>query len=119
MGRDRFILSNGHACALQYVMLHLMGYDISMKDLEAFRQIDSKLPGHPESHITPGIEVTTGPLGQGVANAVGLAIAEAHMAATLNPNDHDAELFDNYTFVILGDGCMMEGIAGEASSLAG
>lgn len=117
MGRDRFVLSNGHACALQYVLLHLLGYEVSMSDIKAFRQLDSKLPGHPESHMTPGIEVTTGPLGQGVANAVGLAIAEAHLAATFN-NDQ-AQLIDNYTYVMLGDGCMMEGITSEAASIAG
>lgn len=120
MGRDRFVLSNGHACALQYVMLHLLGYDVSMEDLKAFRQLESKLPGHPESHLTAGVEVSTGPLGQGVANGVGMAIAEAHMAATFNKDQEGEEaLFDNYTFVILGDGCMMEGIASEAASLAG
>lgn len=117
MGRDRFVLSNGHACALQYSLLHLCGYDVTMDDVKNFRQLDSKLPGHPESHLTPGIEVTTGPLGQGVANGVGMAMAEAHMAATFNKDDQ--KLFDNYTYVILGDGCMMEGIASEASSLAG
>lgn len=117
MGRDRFVLSNGHACALQYVMLHLLGYDITMEDLEQFRQLDSKLPGHPESHHTPGIEVSTGPLGQGVANGVGLAIAEANMAATFNKQD--IKLVDNFTYVFLGDGCMMEGIASEACSMAG
>lgn len=117
MGRDRFVLSNGHACALQYVLLHLLGYAVSMEDLEAFRQLDSKLAGHPESHLTPGIEVTTGPLGQGVANAVGLAVAEAHLAATFNKPD--SRLIDNYTYVFLGDGCMMEGVASEAASLAG
>jgi transketolase len=117
MGRDRFVLSNGHACALQYAMLHLLGYDIKMEDVKQFRQLDSKLPGHPESHMTPGIEVSTGPLGQGVANGVGLAIAEANMAATFNQKD--TTLVDNFTYVILGDGCMMEGISSEACSMAG
>lgn len=117
MGRDRFVLSNGHACALQYVMLHLCGYEVSMEDIKTFRQLNSKLPGHPESHLTPGVEVSTGPLGQGVANGVGLAIAEAHMAATFN--QADVAIIDNYTYVILGDGCMMEGISSEACSLAG
>ncbi|KAF9028108.1 Transketolase [Podila verticillata] len=115
--RDRFVLSNGHACALQYILLHLTGYPTSIEDLKQFRQLNSKTPGHPESHITVGIEVTTGPLGQGFANSVGLAIAEAHMAATFNKPGFD--LFNNYTFVILGDGCLQEGVASEAASLAG
>lgn len=117
MGRDRFVLSNGHACALQYVMLHLLGYELTMDDLKAFRALDSKTPGHPESHITQGIEVTTGPLGQGVANGVGLAIAEAHMSATFNQPDYP--IIDNYTYVFTGDGCLMEGVASEACSMAG
>lgn len=116
LNRDRFVLSNGHACALQYILLHLFGYDMSMDDLKAFRQIKSKTPGHPESH-TPGIEVTTGPLGQGIANAVGLAIAEQQMAATFNKPGHT--IIDSYTYSIFGDGCMMEGVASEAMSLAG
>ncbi|ORZ07042.1 transketolase [Lobosporangium transversale] len=115
--RDRFVLSNGHACALQYILLHLMGYNVTMDDLKAFRQLNSKTPGHPESHITEGIEVTTGPLGQGFANAIGLAIGEAHMAATFNKPDF--ELFNNYTFMITGDGCLQEGVSCEAASLAG
>ncbi|KAG0257197.1 Transketolase [Mortierella polycephala] len=115
--RDRFVLSNGHACALQYIMLHLMGYDTTMDDLKSFRQLNSKTPGHPESHMTTGIEVTTGPLGQGFANAVGFAIGEAHMAATFNKPGF--ELFDNYTFMITGDGCLQEGVSCEAASLAG
>ncbi|KAF9134341.1 Transketolase [Mortierella sp. 14UC] len=115
--RDRFVLSNGHACALQYIMLHLMGYPTTMDDLKAFRQLHSKTPGHPECHITEGIEVTTGPLGQGFANAVGLAIGEAHMAATYNKPGF--ELFNNYTFMITGDGCLQEGVSCEAASLAG
>ncbi|KAJ3185364.1 Transketolase [Gaertneriomyces sp. JEL0708] len=118
INRDRFVLSNGHACALLYVMLHLTGYDLSMNDLKSFRQIDSKTPGHPETgHSTPGIEVTTGPLGQGISNAVGLAIAEAHLAATFNKPGYD--LFNNYTYCITGDGCLQEGVAAEAVSLAG
>ncbi|CAO3633311.1 unnamed protein product [Cunninghamella blakesleeana] len=117
INRDRFVLSNGHGCALQYVYLHLLGYDVSMNDLKNFRQIDSKTPGHPESTDTPGIEVTTGPLGQGIANAVGLAAAEAHYAATFNKPGY--ELFNNHTFVILGDGCLQEGVSAEAISLAG
>ncbi|KAF9092185.1 Transketolase [Mortierella sp. AD031] len=115
--RDRFVLSNGHACALQYILLHLTGYPTSMEDLKQFRQLNSKTPGHPESHITTGIEVTTGPLGQGFANAVGLAIGEAHLAATFNKPGF--ELFNNYTFMIHGDGCLQEGVASEAASLAG
>ncbi|KAF9177363.1 Transketolase [Haplosporangium sp. Z 767] len=115
--RDRFVLSNGHACALHYILLHLSGYPTTMDDLKQFRQLNSKTPGHPESHITVGIEVTTGPLGQGFANSVGLAIGEAHMAASFNKPGF--ELFNNHTYVILGDGCMQEGIASEAASLAG
>ncbi|KAF9972780.1 Transketolase [Actinomortierella ambigua] len=116
--RDRFVLSNGHACALQYIMLHLLGYPTTtMDDLKAFRQLHSNTPGHPESHMTVGIEVTTGPLGQGFANAVGLAIGEAHMAATFNKPGY--EIFNNYTYMITGDGCLQEGVAAEAASLAG
>lgn len=116
INRDRFVLSNGHACSLLYSLLHLYGY-LSLEDLKGFRQLGSKTPGHPESHDTPGVEVTTGPLGQGFANAVGLAIAQAHMAARYNRPGF--ELFSNYTFVIFGDGCAMEGVAAEAASLAG
>ncbi|KNC79683.1 transketolase [Sphaeroforma arctica JP610] len=118
LNRDRFVLSNGHACALQYAMLHLTGYDLSMEDLKNFRQIGSKTPGHPERDDTPGIEVTTGPLGQGVANAVGLAMAEKHMAATFNTSDFP-DLIDNTVYVIMGDGCHQEGVSSEACSLAG
>ena len=117
INRDRFVLSNGHACALQYIMLHLMGYDLTMDDLKAFRQLDSRTPGHPEVHHTDGVEVTTGPLGQGFANAVGLAIAQANAADTYNKDNFD--LFTNRTYVFLGDGCMQEGVASEAASLAG
>lgn len=117
INRDRFVLSNGHACALQYTMLHLAGYDVSADDLSKFRSFGSKTPGHPESFVTDGVEVCTGPLGQGISNAVGLAMAEAHMAATYNTADYT--IFDNHTYVICGDGCMQEGIASEASSLAG
>ncbi|KAG8861871.1 Transketolase [Serendipita sp. 411] len=113
--RDRFVLSNG--CALQYIMLHLLGYKLSMDDLKAFRQVDSLTPGHPEYHHTDGIEVTTGPLGQGFANAVGLAIAQAHMAAVYNKPDFS--IIDNYIYMFTGDGCLMEGVASEAASLAG
>ncbi|RDX48384.1 transketolase [Lentinus brumalis] len=115
--RDRFVLSNGHACALQYILLHLLGYKLSMEDLKQFRQIDSLTPGHPEAGHTDGIEVTTGPLGQGFANAVGLAIAQAHLGATFNKDGF--ELINNHTYVFLGDGCLMEGVASEAASLAG
>ncbi|KAG0230977.1 Transketolase [Actinomortierella wolfii] len=116
--RDRFVLSNGHACALQYIMLHLLGYPkMTMDDLKNFRQLNSNTPGHPESHLTVGVEVTTGPLGQGFANAVGLAIGEAHMAATFNKPGY--EIFNNYTYMITGDGCLQEGVAAEAASLAG
>ncbi|XP_047338723.1 transketolase, chloroplastic [Impatiens glandulifera] len=116
--RDRFVLSAGHGCMLQYALLHLAGYDsVQEEDLKSFRQWGSKIPGHPENFETPGVEVTTGPLGQGIANAVGLALAEKHLAARFNKPD--AEIVDHYTYVILGDGCQMEGIANEACSLAG
>ena len=115
--RDRFVLSNGHACALLYSMLHLSGYSLSLDDLKAFRQFGSKTPGHPEVHVTPGVEVCTGPLGQGIANGVGLAMASAHLGATFNREGY--ELFDNFTYVLCGDGCMQEGVSGEACSLAG
>ncbi|KAG6054025.1 hypothetical protein E4U17_004149 [Claviceps sp. LM77 group G4] len=117
LNRDRFVLSNGHGCMLQYALLHLFGYDLSIQDLKDFRTVDSKTPGHPEAHDTPGIEVTTGPLGQGVCNAVGLAMAQAHTAAIFNKPGFD--VVDNYTYCFLGDGCLMEGISSEASSLAG
>ncbi|KAF8136274.1 transketolase [Boletus edulis] len=115
--RDRFVLSNGHACALQYILLHLLGYKLSLDDLKAFRQIDSLTPGHPEANHTDGIEVTTGPLGQGFANGVGLAMAQAHLGAVYNRDKFD--LINNYTYVFTGDGCLMEGVASEAASLAG
>ncbi|NJK39534.1 MAG: transketolase [Oscillatoriales cyanobacterium RM2_1_1] len=116
--RDRFVLSAGHGCMLQYALMYLTGYDsVSLEDIKQFRQWDSKTPGHPENFETEGIEVTTGPLGQGIANAVGLAMAEAHIAARFNKPD--ATLVDHYTYVILGDGCNMEGVSGEACSLAG
>ncbi|KAG9234876.1 putative transketolase [Amylocarpus encephaloides] len=117
LNRDRFVLSNGHACMLQYTLLHLAGYKISMDDIKAFRTIDSITPGHPEAHDTDGIEVTTGPLGQGFSNAVGLAIAQHHAAGEFNKPGF--ALINNYTYTFLGDGCMMEGIASEAASLAG
>ncbi len=115
--RDRFILSNGHGSMLQYALLHLTGYDLPMKELERFRQLHSKTPGHPELGITPGIETTTGPLGQGFANAIGMALAEQLLAKEFNKPDH--KVVDHRTFVFMGDGCMMEGISHEAASLAG
>ncbi|KAI8871850.1 transketolase [Ramicandelaber brevisporus] len=117
--RDRFVLSNGHACALQYVMLHLLGYDsVKVEDLKQFRQWGSTTPGHPENTHTHGIEVATGPLGQGISNAVGLAMGEAHLAAVFNKPGYE-NLVNNYTYVILGDGCLQEGVSAEAASLAG
>ncbi|AOX01633.1 transketolase [Moorena producens PAL-8-15-08-1] len=116
--RDRFILSAGHGCMLQYALLYLTGYDgVSIDALQQFRQLGSVTPGHPENFETDGVEVTTGPLGQGIANGVGLAMAEAHLAARFNKPD--ATIVDHYTYVILGDGCNMEGVSGEACSLAG
>lgn len=114
--RDRFVLSNGHACALQYAMLHLTGYDLPLKELEHFRKLHSKTPGHPENFITPGVEVCTGPLGQGLSNAVGLALGRAHLAATYNRPGFS--LFDHCVYVICGDGCLMEGMTSEACALA-
>ncbi|HBB32888.1 MAG TPA: transketolase [Cyanobacteria bacterium UBA8803] len=116
--RDRFVLSAGHGCMLQYALLYLTGYDsVTLDDIKLFRQWESRTPGHPENFMTPGVEVTTGPLGQGIANGVGLAMAEAHLAAKFNKPD--CQLVDHYTYVILGDGCNMEGVSGEACSLAG
>ncbi len=115
--RDRFVLSNGHGSMLIYSLLHLTGYDLSMEDLKNFRQLHSKTPGHPEYGYTPGVETTTGPLGQGITNAVGMAIAEKALAGQFNRDGH--HIVDHYTYVFLGDGCMMEGISHEACSLAG
>lgn len=115
--RDRFILSNGHGSMLIYSLLHLTGYDLSIDDLKNFRQLHSKTPGHPEYGYAPGIETTTGPLGQGITNAVGMALAEKSMAEQFNQQGHD--IVDHYTYAFMGDGCMMEGISHEACSLAG
>ena len=117
MNRDRFVLSSGHASALLYTMLHLTGYDLTMDDLKAFRQWGSRTPGHPEYRHTPGVETTTGPLGQGIANAVGFAIAETMLAAHFNRPGFP--VVDHRVYAVCGDGCMMEGIASEAASLAG
>src|SRR5580693_7403322 len=106
--RDRFVLSNGHGSMLQYALLHLTGYDLTIDDIKQFRQLHSKTPGHPEFGETPGVETTTGPLGQGLANAVGMAIAEKQMAKTFNRDGFP--VIDHYTYVFVGDGCLMEGI---------
>ena len=115
--RDRFLLSAGHGSMLLYSLLHLAGYDLSLDALKSFRQWGSLTPGHPEYGLTPGVEATTGPLGQGVSNAVGMAMAEAHLAAVYNRPDH--KIVDHYTYALVGDGCLMEGVTSEACSLAG
>jgi transketolase len=115
--RDRFVLSAGHGSTLLYSLLHLAGYDVTIKDLQNFRKVGSKTPGQPEYSVTPGVEVTTGPLGQGIPASVGLALAERHLAETYNREDF--HMVDHYTYTICGDGDLMEGVSYEAASLAG
>src|SRR5690606_16972373 len=115
--RDRFVLSAGHGSTLIYTLLHLTGFDVSLEDLKNFRRLGSKTPGHPEYGVTPGVEVTTGPLGQGIPASVGLAMAERHLAATYNREGFP--VVDHYTYTICGDGDLMEGVSYEAASLAG
>ena len=117
INRDRFVLSAGHGSMFLYSILHMAGYPLSIDDIKAFRQVGSKCPGHPEHGVTPGVETTTGPLGQGIANSIGLAMAETMMAAKFNRPD--AKIFDHYVYTLVGDGCLQEGVASEACSLAG
>src|SRR5262249_38305290 len=117
LNRDRFVLSNGHGSMLLYSLLHMFGFGVTLDDLKSFRQWDSKTPGHPEVHLTPGVECTTGPLGQGISNAVGMAIGEKVMATRYNAGED--KIFNHKIFVFAGDGCMMEGVSSEASSVAG
>src|SRR5213080_21966 len=115
--RDRFVLSNGHGSMLQYALLHLTGYALPIEELKRFRQLHSKTPGHPEVGVTPGVETTTGPLGQGISNAVGMALAERLLAAEFNRPGHP--IVEHYTYAFMGDGCMIEGVSHESCSLAG
>ena len=119
--RDRFVLSNGHGSMLIYALLHLTGYDLPMAELKNFRQLHSKTAGHPEVGVTPGVETTTGPLGQGITNAVGMALAEKLLAAEFNREEDgvDHDIVNHFTYAFMGDGCLMEGISHEACSLAG
>ena len=117
LNRDRFVLSAGHGSMLLYSILHLSGYDVSLDDIKDFRQLGSKCPGHPEYGVTPGVECTTGPLGQGIAMATGMALAETMLAAKFNTENH--KIVDHYTYALVGEGCLMEGVSSEASSFAG